>query len=320
MQLGPPTSTYHCCCGPAISTPTRAIVPQTAPQARVPLPLPLALLLITALFLHPSAASTPSDAAPPPASFLPSLLPLLSTCTIPRRPLLSPRDFAAAFRGAAPVIFTRPAAATAAARAAGARDALRAAYGHLPVLLASSNSYSHAKLPTTLATYLEEHTAPVPPGARANDTFYLFGDTLGEAWAPLLAAYPVPPHAPPADSPLPAWGAGGAWSGVPFHTHGAAFAETVVGRKYWWVAPPAARPEFDGEETQLAWALRAAARGAPYLHGQGLAGCEIGAGDVIYVPAGWHHATLNTRAYNFFYSVFTQEQAPAPPAPPAAEL
>jgi hypothetical protein len=44
------------------------------------------------------------------------------------------------------------------------------------------------------------------------------------------------------DAPLVAWGGGGQWSGVAFHTHGAAFAETVVGRKHFWVAPPHARP------------------------------------------------------------------------------
>lgn len=235
------------------------------------------------------------------------LRPLLHACTIPREPQLSPLSFAAHFKGKAPVIFSRPPNATAAARLAGGKAALRAAFGREPVILASSNSFSHEKLPSTLAAYIDGHTAPLRRGRLANDTFYLFGDTLGAAWAPLIGAYPIPPHAPPADMPLVAWGAGGKWSGVAFHTHGAAFAETVVGRKHFWVAPPGARPAFDGDESQLAWALRrAAAAGAAAA--DGVLACTLARGDVLYVPPGWFHATLNIERWNFFYSVFTQER------------
>jgi len=243
------------------------------------------------------------------------LRPLLSQCSIPRVPDLSPAAFAARFRGASPVIFSRPPNATAGARLAGGKSALRSAFGREPVLLASSNSFSHAKLPSTLAGYLDGHVAPLTRArTAANATWYLFGDTLGAAWAPLIGAYPVPPHAPPEDAPLVAWGGGGQWSGVAFHTHGAAFAETVVGRKHFWVAPPHARPAFDADENQLAWALRrAAGAGAGAGARDGVLGCTLRRGDVLYVPPGWFHSTLNLRGWNFFYSVFTQE-LPRPPA------
>jgi hypothetical protein len=239
------------------------------------------------------------------SSIADELRPLLSRCTIARVPALSPADFFATYRGASPVIFTRPCNVTAAARRAGGKASLRAAYGREPVVLASSNSFSHAKLPSTLAAYIDGHTSPLPRRAKANDTFYLFGDTLGARWAPLLDAYNLPPHAPPEDAPLKAWGAGGKWSGVAFHTHGAAFAETVVGRKHFWVAPPGARPAFDADESQLGWALRRAA--AAPADADGVLGCTLGRGDVLYVPPMWFHATLNLRSWNFFFSVFTQE-------------
>ena len=273
-----------------------------------------------ALFL-PLVLSLASCAAKKRPSVQDELAPLLRACTIPREPHLSPLSFAAHYKGKAPVIFSRPPNATAAARLAGGKAALRAAFGREPVTLASSNSYSHAKLPSTLAAYIDGHTAPLRRGRLANDTFYLFGDTLGAAWAPLIAAYPIPPHAPPADAPLVAWGAGGKWSGVAFHTHGAAFAETVVGRKHFWVAPPGARPAYDGDESQLMWALRRAAAAPAAGAADGVLGCTLARGDVLYVPPGWFHATLNTARWNFFYSVFTQEKSNEGPgvfAAPAA--
>jgi hypothetical protein len=50
-------------------------------------------------------------------------------------------------------------------------------HGEIPVVLASANSYSASKQPSTLKTYLQNHLAPQTLEARANETWYLFGDT-----------------------------------------------------------------------------------------------------------------------------------------------
>ena len=129
---------------------------------------------------------------------------------------------------------------------------------------------------------------------------------------------------------------GGRGSGVSFHTHGAAMAETIHGLKRWFISPPDLRPHFDPDESQLAWVLRresrgglgaaagAAGRGA--LLGQGVAEdgdileCTAHEGDVVYVPPMFWHATLNLADYSFFVSTFTQEHRNGSTAAAAAAL
>jgi hypothetical protein len=45
------------------------------------------------------------------------------------------------------------------------------------------------------------------------------------------------------------------FQGVAFHTHGAAFAETLLGTKRWFLSPPNHRPRFEGDVSQLRWTL-----------------------------------------------------------------
>jgi hypothetical protein len=40
---------------------------------------------------------------------------------------------------------------------------------------------------------------------------------------------------------------------VPFHTHGAGYAEPVHGRKRWFLTPPTVRPAFHPDQTTLTW-------------------------------------------------------------------
>ena len=110
-------------------------------------------------------------------------------------------------------------------------------------------------------------------------------------------------------------GIGGRGSGVAFHTHGAAFGETILGAKQWYLSSPEMKPKFNGTVTQLRWALdRAAAIAAS---GEAAAAgdengavleCEVGEGEAIYVPPRWYHATLNWAPYNAFISTFTLEK------------
>ncbi|XP_036771693.2 jmjC domain-containing protein 8 isoform X3 [Manis pentadactyla] len=82
----------------------------------------------------------------------------------------------------------------------------------------------------------------------------------------------------------------GAGSGVPFHWHGPGFSEVIYGRKRWFLYPPEETPEFHPNKTTLAW-LRdtypALALSERPLE------CTIQAGEVLYFPDRWWHATLN---------------------------
>jgi len=100
---------------------------------------------------------------------------------------------------------------------------------------------------------------PQLPLKPANSTWYLFGDTLQGPFADILVrhAYSLPW---PAVEPLPVLGIGAALSGVAFHTHGAAFAQSLIGFKRWYLSPPSTDghppPCFKGDEAALDWALQ----------------------------------------------------------------
>lgn len=243
------------------------------------------MLYRTLLVIAAAAAATPQ---PPP----------FSSCTIPRVPDLSLSAFRAQFKKRAPVIFASPAPAAAAAMA---RDALLLKYGGLPVTLANSNRNSYAKRASTLAAYLDEHLAPVTLSDTADARWYLFGDTLKtDAWAPLHATFALPLDAA-RDEPVVAWGVGGLYSGVPFHSHGAVYAASVLGRKRWWLAPPDREPAFGGNKTVLEYAT------AFPEDEEGVLACTVAAGETLYVPSNWWHATLNLDEYGAFTTVFVRE-------------
>lgn len=68
--------------------------------------------------------------------------------------------------------------------------------------------------------------------ARANETWYLFGDTLEPRWAALQKQYAIPMDGR-GDDPVAALGVGGRFSGVSFHTHGPGYSESILGAKRW---------------------------------------------------------------------------------------
>jgi hypothetical protein len=273
-------------------------------------------------------------------SALPPLLPgAPPPCTIAREPTLTVAAFRARFKGREPVVFGVAAADSIAGagdgasastsagessassfpsspssspyaqlRARLAREALLATHGGAAVTLASSNSFSHAKRAATLREYVEQHVDVEVDVARAADeTWYLFGDTERSAhWDALTSGY-APPLDAVGDEGLVVLGVGGRGSGVAFHTHGAAFGETVIGAKQWFLAPPARRPQFEGDVSQLRWALDRR-RHAGDARNESVLECIVGEGEAIYIPSQWWHATLNHEAYNVFISTFTLEK------------
>ena len=48
----------------------------------------------------------------------------------------------------------------------------------------------------------------------------------------------------------------GTGSGVPMHFHGPAFAETLYGRKRWFLTQPEDKPDFHPNKTTLQWLLQ----------------------------------------------------------------
>lgn len=122
------------------------------------------------------------------------------------------------------------------------------------------------------------------------DTLYFFGDNNFTEWASLFRHYIPPPFGLLGTTPAYSFGIAGTGSGVPFHWHGPGFSEVIYGRKRWFLYPPEKTPEFHPNKTTLAWlqdtypALTPSARPLE---------CTIQAGEVLYFPDRWWHATLN---------------------------
>jgi len=229
-----------------------------------------------------------------------SLVQVDSVCSIPRLSHYSKAVFQSRFQGRSPVVFPAP-HDSANARASMDESTLRREFGHLPVTLASANANSYAKLESTLNEYLDGHLFEVPLDAKADELWYLFGDTLASPpWAPLHATFQTVREVQ--DDPIIVWGAGGLYSGVPFHRHGPVFAEVLIGSKRWYLSPPDSRPSFSGNETTLSWMVNRGGGAAG-----GVLGCTLLPSEILYIPNDWWHATLNLDPYTAFLSTFTRE-------------
>ena len=146
----------------------------------------------------------------------------------------------------------------------------------------------------------------------ADSTLYHFGDNNLEEWQGLFQHYVTPPLLEAVNRGSLSFGLGGAGSGVPFHTHGAVFAEVLHGRKVctftftffgkrasltfslslqrWFLYPGEQVPTYNPNETSLRWLLFS----YPALSEEQLpVECTLQVGEVLYLPGGWHHATLN---------------------------
>jgi hypothetical protein len=76
------------------------------------------------------------------------------------------------------------------------KETLREQHGDTLVTLASSNTYSHDTLDMTLAQYLAllDRDAHLSQNAKANETFYLFGNNFSELFKRLEKKYVLPPY------------------------------------------------------------------------------------------------------------------------------
>ncbi|XP_025225389.1 jmjC domain-containing protein 8 isoform X4 [Theropithecus gelada] len=175
-------------------------------------------------------------------------------------------------------------------RALCSRERLLASFGDRVVRLSTANTYSYQKVDLPFQEYVEQLLHPQDPTSLGNDTLYFFGDNNFTEWASLFRHYSPPPFGLLGTAPAYSFGIAGAGSGVPFHWHGPGYSEVIYGRKRWFLYPPEKTPEFHPNKTTLAWlrdtypALPPSARPLE---------CTIRAGEVLYFPDRWWHATLN---------------------------
>lgn len=122
------------------------------------------------------------------------------------------------------------------------------------------------------------------------ETFYFFGDNDIEEWKDLLDEYKLPPFNLPKHTSALSFGLAGPGTGVPFHFHGPGFAETIYGRKRWFLTEPDVRPEFHPNKTTLQWFFEDYPKVKEQIK---LYECTLRPGEAIYFPDKWWHATLN---------------------------
>jgi hypothetical protein len=212
-------------------------------------------------------------------------------------------------------------------------------HGDTTVQLASSNTYSYAKVKMPLAQYVSsfKEQAFMSPDDRSksNETFYLFGENYSGIWKEMEIAYEYPHCHGCNVAGVTTLGLGGAGSGVSFHRHGPGFSEVIHGKKRWWLYPPGAEPkagfsfnlsmaswlesEYESEITPCGETIGGSVI-AEDVNGREqnsfedvceesqLLECTIGRGEVLYFPSDWYHATLNKESYNFFVSYFLDTQ------------
>mmetsp|Transcript_26948 Transcript_26948/g.80797 ORF Transcript_26948/g.80797 Transcript_26948/m.80797 type:complete len:281 (+) Transcript_26948:348-1190(+) len=226
-----------------------------------------------------------------------------SPCGIPR----IPAEDALAWRRppAQPRILT-PFYENAAFASRTSRAALLEEYGSARVKLTSSNSFSEGEADWTLAEYLEAGSVP---GAAANESYYLFGPALDEKLEALVADYVFPKCGGAWCAPenlAASFGVGGENSGVSFHTHGSGFGETLHGRKRWLLYPPGAAPPGHHPDVSTRRWVEAV---LPALSRRPAHDCVLGAGELLYFPPNWWHATLNLDAHTVFVSSFASDHA-----------
>nr|XP_035939363.1 jmjC domain-containing protein 8 isoform X2 [Halichoerus grypus] len=176
-------------------------------------------------------------------------------------------------------------------RALCSRERLLASFGDSVVRLSTANTYSYRKVDLPFQEYVEHLLYPQDPTSLGNaDTLYFFGDNNFSEWASLFQHYSPPPFSLLGTTTAYSFGIAGAGSGVPFHWHGPGFSEVIYGRKRWFLYPPEKTPEFHPNKTTLAWLQDMYPTLAPSARPLE---CTVQAGEVLYFPDRWWHATLN---------------------------
>lgn len=158
------------------------------------------------------------------------------------------------------------------------------------MILSTANTFSYEKFKRPLRTYINDHMSPHEETIEAESVLYHFGDNRYDEWPGFYDEYVRPPLQHARLNGSLSFGLAGTGSGVPFHTHGAVFAEVLHGQKRWFLYPPGPPPTFDPSRTTLYW-LKHVYPGLP--EDKKPVECVLRPGEIIYLPSHWWHATLN---------------------------
>jgi len=219
-------------------------------------------------------------------------------CTIEQRDALSEEEFGLFYHEQRPVVFNRMEENIAFREKCG-KQFLLDNYQNAMIKLSTANSFSYEKKMVTLRQYVEEMMEPQSLDVDGDKTFYLFGDNTADM-DPLINEYDPPHFTNYTVTPSLSWGLAGDGSGVPFHVHGAVFAEVISGRKLWFLYPPSQKLYFFPNKTTLHWLTTEypqLTENAKPLE------CILSPGQVLYIPSAWYHATLNL-GQSVFISAF----------------
>lgn len=173
-------------------------------------------------------------------------------------------------------------------------DNLLTEYADKRVTISTANTYSYRKFTMRFDDYIKEQVFSKTPSSYLNDfgneTLYFFGDNNYTEWQSLFDIYEKPVYTLPDHIPMYSFGVAAEGSGVPFHFHGPGFAETMHGRKRWFLYEPSQKPNFDPDKTTLQWLLEEYPKLSETLMPLE---CILEPFDIIYFPDRWWHATLN---------------------------
>lgn len=223
-------------------------------------------------------------------------------CNIDRRPGLTKEDFEATYRHRKPVIFRNQVCNIKTAESL-SRATLEKLWGDVPVRSALDHNHlmtlGELGVNMTLQAFLDtvmQEGSPNLDGTTKSPP-YIFDNYRGDflkACKERTGSTPFDKYTPPGitswSSPLQI-AIGNSNSGTQFHEHAEAFHELFNGKKRWGIVPPGKRNlVFNPKSSYSHWLEDV----YPTLSLEStLLECIQEAGEVIYIPGGFMHATVN---------------------------
>jgi hypothetical protein len=224
-------------------------------------------------------------------------------CTVDHRPDLDADEFRLRYLRRRPVLFDVGPARNEPLRDLTSRERLLREAGERPIGVFLPLSRVHA-FPESMSfaqyvgRYVDHGLTPdelaaarAPQGPK-----YLFGPSdPNRGWVVDRTIYRMPPCCGNPSLGELLLGVGGSGVGVHWHYHLDTMNETIHGRKRWLFYPPRRVDRALGldpasTESSLEWVTRVLPTLPP---AERPLECEVGVGQVIYVPALWWHMTLN---------------------------
>ena len=159
-------------------------------------------------------------------------------CTLRRVPLydVSKERFREEFYDKEPVVLVAPLNRSQPFADLTQRNVLLKCFGEHTITLSTANQHSYRKTQTTLRDYFTRHLRPQNLSVAGDETLYWFGDHNPGDFDAFWQQYhrPTEQLLDAAHQSL-SFGIAATGTGVPLHTHGPVFAETLHGKKRWRV-------------------------------------------------------------------------------------